>query len=145
MFFFLSNFRISAGSATIFAYLGEFHCQKNRNKAILCGALISACCAVLFPIIAWIFINQEWELEIPFLWIIYKPWRLYFLVCGISGLGLFLFLGYLPESPKYLLGVNRPEEALAVLRAMHSKNIRDNKSHKDDCFVVCFIICFFFI
>ncbi|TMW48986.1 hypothetical protein DOY81_005930 [Sarcophaga bullata] len=137
---FLSGILISAGSATIFAYLGEFHCQKNRNKAILCGALISACSAVFFPIIAWIFINQEWELEIPFLSIIYKPWRLYFLVCGSSGLGLFLFLGHLPESPKYLLGVNRPEEALAVLRTMHSKNIRGNKSLKDDCFVITSLI-----
>lgn len=123
--------------------MGEFHCQTNRNKAILCGALMSACSAVLFPIIAWLFINQDWQLEIPFLSIIYKPWRLYFLICGVSGLGCFIFLTYLPESPKYLLGVNRTEEALEVLRTMHRKNTQGRKYLKDDCFMVNFTIYFY--
>lgn len=100
---------------------------------------MSAFSAILFPIIAWLFINQEWELDIPFLSIIYKPWRLYFLMCGVSGLGCWLFLGYLPESPKYLLGVNRPEEALVVLKNMHQKNTEGKKNLKDDHFKVNFI------
>ncbi|KAI8122692.1 Synaptic vesicle glycoprotein 2B [Lucilia cuprina] len=133
---FLNGILISAGSATIFAYLGEFHSQKDRNKAILCGALMSAFSAVFFPIIAWLFINQEWEFDIPFLPIVYKPWRLYFLMCGVSGLGCCIFLGYLPESPKYLLGVNKTEEALDVLKEIHRKNTQGNKNLKNENFTI---------
>ncbi|XP_065364983.1 synaptic vesicle glycoprotein 2B-like [Calliphora vicina] len=137
---FLNGVLISAGSAIIFAYLGEFHCQKNRNKAILCGALMSAFSAILFPIIAWLFINQEWEFDIPFLPIVYKPWRLYFLMCGVSGLGCCIFLGYLPESPKYLLGVNRADEALDILKNMHRKNTQGNKKLRDELFTITMLL-----
>lgn len=99
---------------------------------------MSACSAILFPIIAWFFINQEWEFGIPFLSIVYKPWRLYFLMCGVSGLGCCIFLRYLPESPKYLLSVNRTDEALDVLKNMHRKNTQGNKNLKNNQFTVNF-------
>ena len=138
MFFYFFIFRVSAGSATIFAYLGEFHSQKNRDRAILCGGLMSAFGTILFPVIAWLFINQEWSFEIPFMGIVYKPWRLYFIVCGLSGLVCYFFLSYLPESPKYLLSINRHEEALEVLKTMHHKNTQGNKNLKNDHFTVSY-------
>ncbi|XP_046802056.1 synaptic vesicle glycoprotein 2C-like [Lucilia cuprina] len=131
---------ISAGSATIFAYLGEFHSQKKRNKAIMCAALISAFSAIFLPIIAWLFINQDWELDIPLLHIVFKPWRLYLIVCGLSGLVCFIILGYLPESPKYLLGLNRPKEVLDILKNMHRKNTKGNKNLKDEKFTITAIL-----
>lgn len=103
---------------------------------ILWAALISACSAILFPIIAWLFINQEWQLYIPYLAITYKPWRLYFLMCGVPGLGCGIFLSFLPESPKYLLGVNRPDEALEILKTMHRKNTQNRKNLQHDQFKV---------
>lgn len=30
-------------------------------------------------------INQEWQFEIPFVGIIYKPWRLFFVICSLPG------------------------------------------------------------
>ncbi|XP_037805450.1 synaptic vesicle glycoprotein 2B-like [Lucilia sericata] len=137
---FINGILISAGSATIFAYLGEFHSQKNRNKAIMCSALISAFSAIFLPIIAWLFINQDWELQIPFLQIVFKPWRLYIIVCGLSGLVCCIILGYLPESPKYLLGLNRPSEVLDILKNMHRKNTKGNKKLKDDKFKITTIL-----
>ncbi|XP_065365581.1 synaptic vesicle glycoprotein 2B-like [Calliphora vicina] len=137
---FLNGILISAGSATIFAYLGEFHSQKNRNKTIMCGALISAFSAIFLPIIAWLFINQDWELDIPFLPIVYKPWRLYLNICGVSGLVCCIILGYLPESPKYLLGLNKSDEVLDILKNMHRKNTKGNKTLKDDCFMITTIL-----
>lgn len=95
-----------------------------------------ASCAIIFPAMAWLFINQEWQLYIPYLAITYKPWRLYIIACGFSGLLCGIFMCYLPESPKYLLGVNKADEALEVLKFMHRKNTQGNKNLKNDQFTV---------
>ncbi|XP_017471875.1 PREDICTED: organic cation/carnitine transporter 7-like [Rhagoletis zephyria] len=124
---FIGGILLSAGSATIFAYLGEFHCQKYRNRAILCGALISATAAIFFPIIAWIFINQEWEFYVPFINITFKPWRSYFLACGVPGFLCGLAMFFLPESPKYLLSAGHPDEAIKVLERMYRINTKNKE------------------
>ncbi|XP_037805448.1 synaptic vesicle glycoprotein 2B-like [Lucilia sericata] len=137
---FINGILISAGSATIFAYLGEFHSQKNRNKAIMCAAFISAFSAVFLPILAWLFINQDWELDIPFLQIVFKPWRLYLNVCGLSGLVCCVILSYLPESPKYLLGLSKSDEVLDILKNMHRKNIKGNKNFHNEQYTITTIL-----
>ncbi|XP_004529668.1 organic cation/carnitine transporter 7 [Ceratitis capitata] len=124
---FLNGILLSAGSATIFAYLGEFHCQKHRNRAILCGALISAIVSIFFPIIAWVFINQNWEFHVPFINIVFKPWRSYFLACGLPGFLCGITLFFLPESPKFLLSAGKPEEAIEVLKRMHRINLMNKE------------------
>lgn len=121
---FLNGILLSACSATIFAYLGEFHCQKNRSSAILGGGLISALISIFFPVIAWIFINQNWEFHVPYINIIFKPWRSYFLACGVPGFLCGLAMFFLPESPKYLLTAGKPEEAIEVLKRMHKINLK---------------------
>ncbi|XP_053948960.1 uncharacterized protein LOC128857287 [Anastrepha ludens] len=127
---FISGILVSASSATIFAYLGEFHCQKYRNRAILSGALMTAIAAVFFPIIAWFFINQDYEFYVPYIDITYKPWRSYFLACGLPGFLCGLALFFLPESPKYLLSSGKPDEALEVLQLMHRTNIKNKGLQK---------------
>uniref|UniRef100_A0A0K8UH50 Synaptic vesicle glycoprotein 2B n=1 Tax=Bactrocera latifrons TaxID=174628 RepID=A0A0K8UH50_BACLA len=121
---FLNGILLSAGSATIFAYLGEFHCQKYRSGAMLGSALVSAVVSIFFPVIAWLFINQNWEFHVPFINIVFKPWRSYFLACGVPGFICGLSMFFLPESPKYLLTAGRPEEAIEVLKCMHSINLK---------------------
>lgn len=116
--------------------MGEFHCEKHRNRAVLYGSFIAAFSAIFFPLIAWVFINQEWEFVVPLLGITYRPWRLFFIVCGLSGLVCGIIFHYLPESPKYLLGANRHDEALEVLRYMHKKNTQSNKKLQNESFEV---------
>uniref|UniRef100_A0A0A1XKB5 Synaptic vesicle glycoprotein 2B n=1 Tax=Zeugodacus cucurbitae TaxID=28588 RepID=A0A0A1XKB5_ZEUCU len=120
---FLNGILLSACSATIFAYVGEFHCQKDRSRAILGGGLISAVASIFFPVIAWIFINQEFEIYVPYINIVFKPWRSYFLACGVPGFICGLIMFFLPESPKYLLSAGNPEEAIEVLKRIHRINI----------------------
>uniref|UniRef100_W8BIF4 Synaptic vesicle glycoprotein 2B n=1 Tax=Ceratitis capitata TaxID=7213 RepID=W8BIF4_CERCA len=124
---FINGIIISAGSATTFVYLGEFHCQKFCNRAILFGGLISSSLAVFFPIIALAFINQSWEFHVPFINIVFTPWRSYFLACGLPGLLCGVAMFYLPESPKYLLSAGKPEEAIEVLIRMHRVNLKDKE------------------
>ncbi|XP_037936819.1 synaptic vesicle glycoprotein 2B-like [Teleopsis dalmanni] len=133
---FINGFLISSGSATIYAYLGEFHCQKYRNRAILSAAMISATCAIFFPIYAWIFINQNWEFYVPLLEFKYKPWRLFMLICGLPGLACGVALCFLPESPKYLLTIGRTNEAVEVLKRIHRVNTKGNKKLHGDEFSV---------
>ncbi|XP_059222509.1 synaptic vesicle glycoprotein 2B-like [Stomoxys calcitrans] len=137
---FLNGIFISAASATIYAYMGEFHCSKHRNNAILWGSLIAAFSAIFFPIIAWIFINQTWSFEIPLLGITYRPWRLYFVICGIPGFICGILFKFLPESPKYLLGMDRPSEALDILKYMHHKNTKGKNKLKNDVYEITSLV-----
>lgn len=43
-----ANFSISGPSATIYAYLGEFHCLKYRSKAMMLGKLIKVIAILMY-------------------------------------------------------------------------------------------------
>ncbi|XP_004527473.1 synaptic vesicle glycoprotein 2A [Ceratitis capitata] len=118
---FLNGFFL-ASTATIYAYLGEFHTDKTRSRAIMGSAFIFAIGAMILPMIAFLVINQDWVLHLTFIGIDYKPWRLFVIVCGIPGFlcGLSLFI--LPESPKFLLAVGDEKKAIEVLKKMHRWN-----------------------
>ncbi|XP_055913306.1 synaptic vesicle glycoprotein 2B-like [Eupeodes corollae] len=122
LFRYVNGFLISGGSATIFPYLGEFHSDRMRNRAIMSAGFICAAASLLYPIVAWAVINQSWTLEVPYFDIVYKPWRMYILVIGILGLFCGISLFYLPESPKYLLSIGKEEEVIEILRKMYSLN-----------------------
>jgi len=115
----------------VFAYIGEFHSQQYRNRAILAAAFISATSAITFPSIAWLTINQTWNLNIPFIDIVYKPWRFYFVACGIPGLLCGLILSFLPESPKYLLSAGQPQKAIEVLHKIHQINTKNHHNYPE--------------
>ncbi|KAL9884923.1 synaptic vesicle glycoprotein 2B-like [Glossina fuscipes fuscipes] len=119
---FLNGFCISGGSATIYAYLGEFHTEKNRSRAIMSSAFIFGVGAMIMPGIAWLVINQEWRLPLTFLGLTYKPWRLFMVVCGIPGFLCGLSLFRIPESPKFLLSQGHEEQCLQVLKDIYRFN-----------------------
>ncbi|XP_055843962.1 synaptic vesicle glycoprotein 2A-like [Episyrphus balteatus] len=122
----INGFFVSGGSATIYAYLGEFHTDRSRARAMMGSSFIFALGAMILPLIAWLVINQVWELPIPFLGITYKPWRFFMIVCGIPGFLCGLFLIFLPESPKFLLSVGKDKEAIEVLKRMYRWNVGDD-------------------
>ncbi|XP_054727892.1 synaptic vesicle glycoprotein 2A-like [Anastrepha obliqua] len=118
---FINGFFV-AGSATVYAYLGEFHTDKTRSRAIMGSSFIFAIGAMILPMIAFLVINQEWILPLTFLGIDYKPWRLFLIVCGIPGFLCGLSLFALPESPKFLLAIGEEKKAIEVLQKMHRWN-----------------------
>uniref|UniRef100_A0A182Q7L5 Major facilitator superfamily (MFS) profile domain-containing protein n=1 Tax=Anopheles farauti TaxID=69004 RepID=A0A182Q7L5_9DIPT len=124
---FMAGFFISGPSATVYAYLGEFHAQRNGSRAIMGASFVFGLGSLLLPLIAWSIINQEWEFTVPLLHIVYRPWRLFLVVCGLPGLFSALALLRLPESPKYLLARGREQETIAILHAMY----RWNASRRD--------------
>lgn len=119
---YINGFCISGGSATIYAFLGEFHTAKNRSRAIMGSAFIFGVGSMLMPCIAWLVINQEWRFVIPYLGITYKPWRFFMVVCGIPGFLCGLALFKIPESPKFLLSQGHDDKTLEILQTMFHVN-----------------------
>lgn len=53
----------------------------------------------------------------------FVPWRLYIVVIAfVNAINAILFAFVLPETPKFLLAMNQPDEALNVLRTMYKVN-----------------------
>lgn len=107
----------------MYAYLGEFHSNIYRGRAIMGSALIFGVSCLLLPLIAWTIINQDWTFDVPFIDIQYKPWRLFIIVCGIPGFITSIALFFLPESPKFVFNILGDERrAIEILEQMNRWN-----------------------
>lgn len=113
---------ISGSSGTIYAYLGEFHDNKVRGRALMGSATIFGISCLFLPLIAFAIINQEWEFYVPIIDVMYKPWRLFFVVCGLPGLLVGIGLIFLPESPKFVLGQGDQKGAIEIIKKVHRWN-----------------------
>lgn len=92
------------------------------------SAIIFAIGAMILPLIAFTVINQSWAFPIPFLGIVYKPWRLFLLVCAVPGFICGLIMIFLPESPKFYLSMGQEEKAVEVLKIMYRWNTGRSKN-----------------
>ncbi|XP_052565162.1 putative transporter SVOPL [Culex pipiens pallens] len=122
VFRFCTGFFISGPSASIYAYLGEFHSYNTRSRAIMGASFVFGTGCLFMPGIAYITINNEWELAVPFLDIIYRPWRLFFVVCALPGLVCAIALLKFPESPKFMVGKGDTDQAVETIQWIHRIN-----------------------
>lgn len=107
----------------MYAYLGEFHSNSHRGRAIMGSALIFGVTCVLLPLIAWTIINQDWTIDVPFINIQYKPWRLFIIVCALPGFVTSIALIFLPESPKFVFNIlGDKSRAIKILEKMNRWN-----------------------
>ncbi|KAL5288431.1 hypothetical protein ACFFRR_008956 [Megaselia abdita] len=127
-FRFFNGICISGATSVILVYLGEFHCQKQRDKSIMISCFILSIFALVCPLVAWGIINGNWWIDIPWLDMRYTPWRLFMVACATPGLISGFLIMIFPESPKYLLSKNQEEEALEVLKKIFFDNSRKDKS-----------------
>lgn len=68
---------------------------------------------------------MNWSLNI--FYIKFVPWRLFIIVnASVNALIAVAFL-FLPETPKFLLTINEPDESLKVLRQMYETNMGKSK------------------
>lgn len=75
--------------------------------------------------LAMLLIPMNWSFDLYF--VQFVPWRL-FLVCNASvNLWNAIAFSFLPESPKFLLAMNREKEALQVLRQVYALNTGRSK------------------
>lgn len=88
----------------------------------MAASVILAIGAMISPLLAWSIINQEWSFYIPVIGTLFKPWRLFILVCGVPSLVSSLLLLKMPESPKFLLGQDNQKAAIEILKTVYSIN-----------------------
>lgn len=122
---------ISGPAAAIYAYLSEFHNDVQRGRAIMSSSTIYGVSCLLAPLLAWSVINQDWQFDIPYIGITYKPWRLFLVVASLPSLLGFVILLFLPESPKFVLGQGKKEETHDILRRMNRINNGRNAELED--------------
>lgn len=86
------------------------------------SAVVYGVSCLLLPLIAYSVINQDWQFTIPVLNIVYRPWRLFFIVCAIPGLFAHFALLLLPESPKFELNQGNGPEAIEIIKRIDRWN-----------------------
>lgn len=74
------------------------------------------------PIFASIFINQDWTIYIKPLDLLFKPWRLFLIVCGTPSVICGLVMLFMPESPKFTFSNGDEQKTLKILERMYALN-----------------------
>lgn len=111
---------MSGIQATAYSYVNEFHSSDTRRRAVAVASTFLPAVMAMAPVIAWIIIPMD--ISYPIFGLNFAPWRMYLLCCSTMHVLTFMAITWLPESPKFLLSMNKSEEALAVLRKMYSIN-----------------------
>lgn len=118
----LTGCLVSASSATVYAYLGEMHINSKRAAAIAWGSVFISFSFIILPGLAWLIIPGAWSYMLgPFKIV---PWRVFVAIWCLPGLLAAVALFLLPESPKFILILKGPDEALPVLAKMYACNFR---------------------
>lgn len=115
---------IAGAYGPAFAYIGEFHTEETRSRAIMFASIILGAFTLVLPLVAWVVIDQDWIFDFPSIGFTYKPWRLFIVGCSIPSLISFIILCILPESPKFVLSQGNQAETIEILKMMHRWNCR---------------------
>lgn len=88
----------------------------------MASATIYGVSCLFLPLIAYCVINNDWEFYVPVVNVMYKPWRLLLVICGLPGLLSGVVMFFLPESPKFLLGQGDQNGAIEIIKKVHRWN-----------------------
>lgn len=111
--------------ASVFSYVSEFHTKETAPRAASFASMFMPLIFCYSAIIGFFVIPMNWRLNLFF--VDFVPWRLYIIIISFVNALNTLAFSYLPESPKFLLSMNKPDEALDVLRNMYEINTRKLK------------------
>ncbi|XP_058458650.1 synaptic vesicle glycoprotein 2A-like [Malaya genurostris] len=112
---------ISAPSATIYAYLGEFTNTEKRTMIISFASVAVGLSSIFTGALGWLVLSFDWRVD---LWglVEFRPWRLLLILYSLPGAIAGVWMIFLPESPKFYLSQGRDDLALKVLQNMFLGN-----------------------
>ncbi|XP_045535222.1 synaptic vesicle glycoprotein 2C [Papilio machaon] len=122
---FFSGFGIIGATGLIFPYFGDFLSLRHRDVMLCRLEVFWTIGTILLPGIAWLIIQDpRFNLTAMDADFQYKSWRVFVAACGLPSLLVVLLLMPFPESPRYLLHSNKPEQALVVLQRIFRVNTK---------------------
>lgn len=86
------------------------------------ASVIFGIACILMPLVAYLIINDTWELPLPLLGFNFRPWRLFMVAIGLPSLMCGIALIFLPESPNFVLSLGKQSETAAILQWMFLAN-----------------------
>ncbi|XP_034194459.1 synaptic vesicle glycoprotein 2B isoform X1 [Osmia lignaria lignaria] len=117
---FLSGVFTGGPFSMVIAYLSEFHSAKYKASfARWAGLAVNA--AIIVPA-ALGFTILPLPLSVDVFYRRYTSWRIYLLICSIVPVLGLVTATALPQTPKYLMDLGKPEEAMKLLRRMYCIN-----------------------
>lgn len=69
---------------------------------MLPAAFVFGVICLCLPLLAFVVLNQDWEIYIAVIDLYYKPWRLFLVICGLLSAICGTCMFFLPESPKFV-------------------------------------------
>ncbi|XP_044727471.1 organic cation/carnitine transporter 7-like [Chrysoperla carnea] len=125
---FISGLLVSSSASIIYAYVSEFHGLNHRPAVLTFTSSFVALASITVPAMAWIILPMDWSFDISSLGITYRPWRLLIILFSLPNLLFVCLLLCFPESPRFLVQINKSEEALNILRNIFTWNTGQDKN-----------------
>ncbi|XP_026317973.1 synaptic vesicle glycoprotein 2B-like [Hyposmocoma kahamanoa] len=125
--FFSASFTSSANAAA-FVLLGESIPRQQRSRFMFLMASATMCSQLVISLFSLSIVGLTFRIPIHCLALEFRPWRLLMLVICSPGILGIISLLFLHESPKFLLSKKQDDEAMRILKSIHSCNI----GSKDD-------------
>lgn len=119
-YFFVLLIRLAGAQAGAYSYISEFHTTKTAARAVAYSTICLNGLAIPMAIMAILIIPMNWTWHI--FQLDFRPWRLFLICNSLINLWNGIVFSLLPESPKFLLTINKKEEALQVLRRVYAFN-----------------------
>lgn len=116
---------VAGATSAGYSYISEFHTSKTAARAAAFVTIALVCVWILMSPLAIIIFHWDWSVNISILE--YKPWRLFLTCTSLMNLWNAIVFTFLPESPKFLLAMNRKDEALHVLSRIYAFNAKQPK------------------
>ncbi|KAG6448246.1 hypothetical protein O3G_MSEX005376 [Manduca sexta] len=124
---FMSASFTSSANAAAFVLMGESVPGRHRSRFMFLMASSTMVVQLIISSFALSVFNLSFRVEISWLYMEYRPWRLLLQIISLPGLFGVLSVALLNESPKFLLSTDRNDDALDVLKSIYSWNTGMNR------------------
>lgn len=101
-----------------------------RILSLYLASILYGVICLLNPLFGVLFINQEWSFYIESLDLVYKPWRVFMIICGLpSVLCAIAMQIFIPESPKFTFHQGDDAKTLEILTRIYKMNTGKSEEH----------------